>query len=297
MQKSSYIWLKRIYATVAIVLVLVILATAIGYRKLHGIPDWYTMRTMTAGELAAAAHRVEDKLANMQNWAAEQHARESAQIKSGNPAPTTMAASQPANTTTIEFTEDELNAFFQKWVTSAGWADKFGKYVTDPAIFLQDNHVILAGTIKEMNTLASVHFEPKLDAAGNMNMELTQVLGGNLPLPKAVWSSQKDKLINAASQQLPHWQKQAAISPNGTANLDAVSAGMTEVLIHILQNEPFAPVIFLPVAGHGAIPARMTAVSVVDKTMSITVTPMSPVDREAFLAHLKGAPEHAAMGH
>jgi hypothetical protein len=287
------LWLKRLLIAVAAVILLAILATAVGYRQMHGVPDFYAHRNLNAREMEAAAETGLNKLINVQNWAAEHHAQESARLHAAaaaNPAtaPAAAAATKPAaNTTTVEFSEDELNAFFQKWVSKEGWADKFGKYVADPAIFLQDGRVILAGTVKEMNALASAHFEPRLDAAGNLDLRLVKVLGGNLPLPKAVWSAQRDKLAQAVAQHLPEWRKDAAISPSGTANLDAVSAGLSETLLNVLQDKPSEPVIFLPVMNSGAVPARLTAVSIADKTLSLTVAPMTPAERQAFLARLK----------
>jgi uncharacterized protein YpmS len=249
---------------------------------------------MSAEKLAAAAHSAENKLVEMQNWAAEQRARESARLHAATTPATTAstsrpAATKPADTTTIEFSQDELNAFFQKWVASAGWSEKFGKYVADPAIFLQDGRIILAGTVKELGgTVASVHFEPRIDANGKLDLRLARVLGGNLPLPKAVWASQRDRLAQVAVQQLPHWQQHASMTGNGTVNIDAVSAGLAEALLHVLHDEPADPVIFLPVAGHGAIPARLTDVAVQDQTLSLTVRPMTPAERTAFLARVKG---------
>lgn len=297
-------WLKRTLIVVAVLLVIAILFTALGYRKLHGVPDWYALRTMSTEKLAAAAHSAENKLVEMQNWAAQERARESARLHattvSTTPAATTATrpASQPADTTTIDFTQDELNAFFQKWVASTGWAQKFGKYVSDPAIFLQDGRIILAGTVKELGgTVASVHFQPSIDRDGKLDLRLVRVLGGNLPLPKAVWSSQRDRLARVAAEQLPHWQQHASIAANGTLNLDAVSAGLTEALLHVLHDQPADPVIFLPVAGHGAIPARLTDVSVQDQTLSLTVRPMTPAERQALLARVKGhAPAGSADG-
>jgi hypothetical protein len=78
------------------------------------------------------------------------------------------------------------------------------------------------------------------------------------------------------------------VTGNGTVNIDAVSAGLTEALLRVLHDEPAEPVIFLPVAGHGAVPARLTDVSVQDQTLSLTVRPMTPAERAAFLARVKG---------
>lgn len=282
------VWVKRGLLVLATLLLAAILLTAIGYRKLHGIPTWYSVRAMTASELEAAAHSAENKLTNMQNWAAEHHAEESAKLHGkGETTAPAVATTKPAETTTIELSEDELNAFFQKWVASSGWAEKFGKYVTDPAIFLQDGRVILAGTVRDIGAVASVHFEPKITENGQLDLKLVRVLGGNLPLPKAVWSAQREKLTEAIARQLPQWQKKAAISPSGTANLDAVDAGLTETFLRVMDDQASEPVIFLPVAGHGAIPARLTAVSVEDKTLSLTVAPMTSGEREGFLERLK----------
>lgn len=296
------VWVKRILTGLAVVLVVAILVTAIGYRKMHGVPDWYAQRNLNADQLAAAATAAENKLINVQNWSAEHRAQESAKnyAASTQTAPRAAAvtpATKPANSTTIEFTEDEINALFQKWVAKEAWTDKFGKYVTDPAIFLQDNRVILAGTVRDLGTLASAHFEPKLDASGKLDLRLVKVLGGNLPLPKAVWSTQKDKLVRAVADHLPQWRRQATIAPNGTANLDAISAGLTEALLNVLNDRPSEPVIFLPVLNNGAIPARLTAVAVADKTLSLTVTPMTRAEREAFLGRLKGGTGLTASAH
>ena len=283
-------WFKRLLLTLAIVAVLVILLTALGYRRLHGVPDWYTVRTFSAEQLQKLEQAAENKFINAQNWAAEHRAIESANRKQGTTQSSTepTAATKPADTTTIELTEEEVNALFQKWLARSGYVDKLKKYLVDPVLVIRDGRVIVAGTLAEMNTLASVHFEPKVTAEGNLDLRLVKVLGGKLPLPKAVWSSQREKIIQAVAKHMPGWARAASIDDSGIANTDAINVALTRMLVHVLNDEPSEPVIFLPVIQRGAVPARLTDVAVEDETLSLTVTPMTPAEREAFLAKLKG---------
>ena len=198
------------------------------------------------------------------------------------------ATTRPANVTTVSFSEDEINALFQKWMARSGWVETLEPYMADPMLVIQDQRVIVAGTLKDMNTLASVHFEPEVTADGKLDLQLVKVLGGKLPLPRAIWSSQRQKAVYALAQRLPEWSREAAIKPNGIANDDAVKVGLSRLLLNVLNERDSEPVIFLPVAGQGAVPARLVEVAVEEKTLSLTVAPMTAAERAAFLAQLKG---------
>ena len=93
------------------------------------------------------------------------------------------------------------------------WKDHYSAYVDDPVLVLQDNRLILAGTVKEMDTVVSVHFEPVLDADGKLRLNLVRVMGGKLPLPRAFWDGYRQKLCDAMAAQAGAGPGRAPRSP------------------------------------------------------------------------------------
>src|SRR5205085_8300733 len=88
----------------------------------------------------------------------------------------------------------------------------------------------------------------------------------------------------------------AKISPDGAANGPAVAAGMNLLLLHALNNEPADPILFLPHdlthSGNG-LPVKLTAVKIENKTITMTVQPLTAEERQELLQKLKQAPSQS----
>jgi hypothetical protein len=290
--------LKVFLVLVSVALLSAILLAAGGWFMLRGTPDWYKPVTSTPEQRKAAAERAEAMMRGINNWAAASRAarlRAAAAAPENADEPTThqaaaaLAARDPSTPFQIQFTDEELNAFFEKWVDINGRREAIAQYVTDPRLVLRDNQLILAGTVKDLGAIVSMQFEPKIDEQGRLQMSLVHVLGGILPLPNAVWSKQRAKVEQLLQSKLPAYQQAAALAPDGTANAAAASAGMNKMLLAILRGEPADPVLFVPYDPgklSRSLPVKITNVSIHDNAMTITAEQMTNSERAGLLERL-----------
>lgn len=286
-----------------LILVLLLLAAGVAIplilrSRIHQTPSWYPLKTLDAAAQQAAANRA---VRSLQTAFSQASAAQAAETR----ARVAVAQSQPPATApsaepiTIHFSESELNAFFQKWETMFGWDEKMGNYLKDPTIVMNGNDLILAATVttKDLNTLLSLHFEPRM-LDGKLSVNLVKVMAGTLPLPRAYFGGYVRKLENALTEKLPEMRREADITPQGWANRPAVEAAMSELVLHALHDEPAEPVLFLPDLARGgshALPVRVVDVSVSDKVLTLTVTHMDRAQRDELLARLQtGEPTQTA---
>ena len=276
--------IKRTLLGIAIAL---LLTAGVSYWMFKGTPAFYRPVVVTPEQRATASRRAENKLWETQNWVALLKADEDGRAHAqgdGSTAPATRAASSY----TVSFTEDELNAFFEKWSQLNGWWSRIETYVKDPAIVLRENRLIVAGTLAEVGAVASFHFEPAIDPKGQLNLTLQRVLAGRLPMPEMVWTAQRDRLLASVRARMPAWQQRADIAASGAANTDAIAAGMGKLLLDVLHRRPGEPVIFLR-SVDATVPVRLTAVRVADGELSLTVESMNPASRAALLERIRQA--------
>jgi len=270
-------WIKRLLLVVAIGLTLLVAVALTGLWMIRAEPAFYRPVTLTPEQREAAAQRATNKLATIQNQAARLHA--------------SAASTRVVNAgdeITVSFTADELNAFFDKWSNFQNWKAGYQRYIEDPVVILQDGRIILAARVKEMNMVASLHFEPRIDERGQLNLQLARVLGGRLPLPATVISGYEDRLTSALRRNLPAWQSNAAIDNNGAANPSAISASAAELLFHVLAHEPAEPVLYLPImAQKGSVPVRINNVRIENETLTLTVKPMNRDQQQALLDRIR----------
>lgn len=275
-------WFKRLLLLVVFVGVLAGVIGAGGWWMSKREPSWYARRRATPQETAAAAHRAEREVQRTLSWAEDQQAYTDSSQR-GSP------STQPARTLTISLTEDELNGFFQKWDASFGWTRNCSQYLSDPQIVLQEGKLILAARAKEMGTVISIVFAPRLEA-GKLQMPVEQVLAGRLPLPQTFWDKYRVMLTDRLEEPLGGWQEKAEIHANGTANPDTMSAAMSELLINILNDRAAQPVLFLPYDvsnGRHSLPVKLIDVQISNKILLLEVKPLSPVERKDLLASIR----------
>jgi hypothetical protein len=180
-------WFKRLLLTFgALAIILGLVGGYLYVFVYHGTPDWYPRaKKIDPAAEAAAARRVEDKVAQTLNWASAAQAQQDRARHAANE-PTGTAPKSPAQPTTrlddvgrqvtdeplhLSFTEEELNAFFAKWEKLYDWDRKYSQYISDPAIILHDGRIILAGRSKDLGTVLSAHFDPQLTAAAGDGAE------------------------------------------------------------------------------------------------------------------------------
>ena len=118
-------WVRRSLLGVALVLALIALLSGVGVTMFRSAPAWYVPRSATPpAQRQQLAQEAENKLIDAQNWAAELRAdavRSARAAASGATQPSTRAAGSHV----VEFSEDELNALFDKWSVLYGWAEHY----------------------------------------------------------------------------------------------------------------------------------------------------------------------------
>ena len=277
-------WIKRSLLAIAAVLTG---AAALSYWAFKGTPDYYHRPQLSPQERADAADRADEKIIRTRYWANELWAQEQRDIVDGAGATTAAATrTRAAQSYTVSFTENELNAFFEKWSNS--WEARYANRVKDPAVVLRDDRIILLGTVSEIGAIASFHFQPLIDDQGRLRLTLESVRAGRLPMPEMIWAAQRDRLVAGLQQRLPAWQSKATIAPNGVANREAVAAHMSKLLFDVLARRPREPVLFLPFEDDGrAVPVQLTSVRITDGELTLTVESMPPADRAALLERIR----------
>jgi hypothetical protein len=279
-------WFKRFLLGVALGMALLALFLTGGFVLLEGTPNYYRRSALTAEQRADAANRAESKLSQMQNVAVDAHGAEVQKLH-GVTQPTTGPGA-----TTFSFTDDELNALFNKWAELNNWKDILSRVVEDPMIVLNDGRIIFAGkvTVKNINTVVSIEFAPAITPDGRLDLKLTSILGGKLPLPtETILAPIRRKLDAEIEQSLPSMQERAGITPEGGANEAAAKALYCKLLFNTLNDQPSPSAVFLPMlSSHNSLePFRLSNVSIVDNTLSFTVVPMDSQERTTLLEQIK----------
>jgi hypothetical protein len=275
-------WIKGLLKLVVFAAVLVGVLAAGGWWMSHREPEWFKHHQLSQEQAAAAAASAQRQVQRTLNWAADQQAYTDSRRVG---APTT----HPSQSLEISFTEDELNGFFQTWNAHFGWSRRFDQYLSDPQIVLRNHQLILAAMVKQMGSVISIEFGPKLDD-GKLLMPVDGVLAGRLPLPESFWDRYRNQLVDSIQDHLPDWQQGAQIRPNGTANSDAVAAGMGELLVNLLTNRPANPILFLPSdvrSKQKSIPVKVTNLKIHHQTLDLTVEPLNAEDRATLLDSIR----------
>jgi hypothetical protein len=280
-------WIKRLMLLVALFLVSILAVAYGGIRMFKGAPEWYRRAGMSPAQRELLARRAFNKFADIQNAAAL--ARQG-QLASASSTPD--AAVLPI---VVSFSDDELNAFFEKWENYANWKSNYERYVDDPLIVNQDNRIILAGEVKELGAVVSLQFAPRIQPDGRLDLHLDRILAGQLPLPGVFIHPYQDRLTDNLRTELPRWRARAALDSEGAANSDLIFATMARLFLHALDHTSADPVLFLPLVERRAnVPVRIRDVKVEDHNVTMTVLPLDGKERAALLARIK-AEEPAAV--
>ena len=283
-------WLKRLLRIVALVVVLAAVGAAVAWYLLRGTPSWYDVVQVDPAVQQAAAVRAENELKRTIDWAASQQAEERAALHAARGA-STPASPAPGSSSrralTVSFTEQELNAAFEKWGKAYGWDTAYGQYVTDPRIVLHEGRLIVAGDVPSFGTVVSFHFQPAVDPDGRLRLELARVLGGRLPLPESAFDRYRERLELKVRSSLPELQRGADIKPDGSANDKAVAAALAKLMLGVLDRRPEEAVLFLPANQGARVPVKLADVRIEGKSIGLTVQLMTPQERAELLRRIR----------
>ena len=285
---------------VALIVVLVGLGAMLGsaYLLARGAPAWYRLQGKAE---AAAAATLENKLivyydrmAAAQAWRVRHQAAttESSTRRFSSTAEAAAAVTKDPTLDPfeIQFTDAELNAFFDKWASAGGRRDAMDQYVSDPRILIQQGKLILAATVRDMGTVVSVEMEPRLDEAGQLELNLGRAYAGMLPLPQAVLASRKGQIERVLRRKLVGYQASARFTADGVANGAAAAAGINELLLCALAKQPAEAVLFLPydLAHPGrSVPVKMEAISLGEGSITMRVREMDAAERARLFERLE----------
>jgi hypothetical protein len=273
-------WIKSLMLLVALLLVIILAVVYGSFRLFKGAPDWYHRWAVSPADREVLARQAFNKFANIQNAAALARRDEIAGQAANSP-------SLPVPIV-VSFSDDELNAFFEKWANYANWKSNYDRYVQDPLIILQEGHLILAGQVLDLDAVVSLELNPRIDPDGRLDLRLDRVLAGRLPLPGMLIGPYKARLTATLRQNLPRWRQQAAIDSDGTANSALISASMARLFIHTLDHTSADPILFLPlVQSHANVPVRVCDVKLDDHNLTMTVLPLNAGERQALVKRIK----------
>jgi uncharacterized protein YpmS len=290
-------FLKRLFRILVAVLILGAIGLGVLYHMSKRLPGGYTPRLLSQTQRDEAEKRVLlQKLPQLTNLASQLHAQGSstARAQSRGDAPP-AAATEKLDPVTVSFTQDEINASLWKGIEQ--YKSNYERYVVDPYVVLEDNAIVLMGTVPEFDRVASAYFEPRLDDQGMLRCDLTSLKVGALPLPEGLFAKHRAKVENALRARLPEWQRKATIEPSGLTNADARAAALGKIVLQILNRQPSPAVLFIPKdydkPTKGSVPVRLTKVAVQKEALTITVEPMTLDQRTALLEKIREPQEPA----
>lgn len=261
----------RLLLLIALVLAIFLAVSTYLYRS---TPSYYRPRRMTAAQSAAAAEVAEAQVISLRNWAEHQRAINSARRHG--------VATQSVGPIRVRATDQQINAFFQKYKSVVDWDQTVDPYVSDITLAIVNGQIVFSGDVKDLHAILSVVFTVQLDNQGRLIGQIQRVLAGRLTLPPPIWNAQRRRVINALRQAIADCRQDAHTDPTGTANLAAIAAAMGQTLLNAINDQPSDPIIFVPVDQNGGIPARISALSVGDGEITMTLDPISLAQRTAW---------------
>ena len=242
-------------------------------------PRWYRAAAVPADQMRATANRTDAALADLLSYASDVAAARRRRVLG-------IAASSgnEPGMKTLTLTELELNAFVGKWADALGNATRagVGKYLSDGRVVLLDHRLLIAGKLKGMgildNTVASVEFEPVIGTDGLLQPGLTQVYGGQLPIPWSLLGRWQSKLVVSLQGAISGLQMAANYSSDGLADRHAAEAAWGRLLLAGLERGGAEPIVMLPCDLDGfrrCVPVHVTDIEISDRTLSITLRPLT----------------------
>src|SRR5579862_822268 len=210
------------------------------HHRITARPVWYHGPVVDVEIQHAGANSMTQKLIGIYSQVNRMRAEQIRASLAGQPA--THPINEPIS---IELSENEINGFFSEWDVRFHWREGISKYAQDPVVTLEDNELIIAGTIKDWNAVASIHLTPAVQG-NKLTFIPTTAMIGTQDVPRSYLSGNISKLSGVMDRKLPELREASEIEPRGWANPPAVAVAMSELLMHVLNDEPAENVLFIP---------------------------------------------------
>ena len=277
-------WTRQIFRLSVITFLLVVITVATLLVLLKGRPSFYRRGALSSEQVGRYAGTIENKVRNLQSRVLER--LDPAATPQSTPASATAGSSYE-----VSFTEDEINALFQKWDALNGWQATYGKVLADPTIALDDGKLILAAEVKEasINAVVGLQFEPRIDPDGRLRPNLMRVTGGRLPMPRAVYGDVVAGIEHSLREKLPAWQARAAMDAQGVANAPGVSAALALFAMAALEDRTCESVAFIPVSAGElrSLPVWIESVVIADKSITVRLRHLRAGESKQLLDAIK----------
>ena len=243
-------WQKKTLLATGIIAVVALVLAGVVAAMAKAKPSFYRPASMASADFEESAKRMEDKLIELRNLAAEMQA-------------STVASGAMTTRYVLTITQDELNAFLLKWAELNAVRGSYERYARHPMIGFEPGRVIFAAetTMGPIDCISSVHaaLEQKGDT---LNLSLEKVQAGRLTVPRAAWQGQVDRATGAVRNQLRGWRDEARFDRYGAAN-DALAKVMAaRMLLAALEGVPADARAIIPVSASRGVAVRLAAVTV-----------------------------------
>ena len=268
-------WLKRIFLTVLLgVLALLLIAAVVAWRA-GRTPDWYAAAVDQTPPDTAADEVINRQLVPMQNWLARN--------SSGD-----LAARPDADKVhTLELTDGEINALVAKFNDHQhGQAEAF-------RVRLLDNTIEVACTLPDYGRCATVSTYIARGENDLPTVTLGPVRLGDQAAPFWLLNRLTAEPLNRARADLDRLQrtgKPPHIDERDAASENAVKAAYGRLLLNLLAGRAVAPPGLLPTGreGYKFVATRITRLDLTPGRLRATFRMMTPAEREELLAELNG---------
>lgn len=256
---------------IGIVLVLLAGLGVGGWAMFRGEPEWYQPEALSESDRTVAARRAEDKLVELRNSYQELRAK--------------TAAGSATKPITFSITQAELTSAVDKWTRYD--LEKSGNAVIRPEIVLREGQIILAARVAEIGTVVSLRLAPRLDAKGELELNLTGIYAGKLPMPESLMKKYDRMISDAVGMSLPQMQEQAAAEGGGAINKDASRVMGVKLLLDAINGRASEAVVPVDHRGGGNLPMKLTSLKIADGELSATLVPLTDRERAELVERLR----------
>ena len=273
-------WVLRMGLVSVVLVVLLLTAGFLVYRSAGKVPEWYRPPDTQAANTTEQARHAEDKIVDVQNWAASKHAYESARQQGR------AMARKPNDQLVISFTQGEVNSFLGKWYARFGGQAVNGRPLTDvfqrPMVRIEKERITIAGAVPPLGgRVVSLDLRPVVKD-GMLDLQLLTARSGNLAVPEFTWAKPRQMLIDSLSGMMGSLVPMAKVDKAGGANLEAVSAVMAKQGVDTLSHRATENVLFLPVWSEQAgLPVKLKSCELADGQITLTTEPLSADERRS----------------
>ena len=261
----------------------------------RGTPDWYQSAQLgqspqSAGAAAAAADQSDQTIAACASYANDVAAAQRRRILGNQVAPILPR--------TITVSEQQINAFIEKWETAPEIADSgISRYLGDARVGLLDGQILLAGAVRQQGllegTLLSMDVGLSMDDQGRLRPNLIQMYAGRLPLPRAMLAPVESRLRQSLERDIAIWRSRQHFWTDGLANDDAAAAAWSNIFLAALDDKPADSTLLLPCDLGGlrrAVPLRLTQCAVTDGQITFSMRPLTQSELQSQSAEFAGQP-------